>query len=215
MGKKKSKAAKDVLVLNILDRSSSMNKVRSATIEGYNSMLADQREEADGECFLSEIQFDETIEVTRVAVPIAEVEEHTRATYRPRSITALFDAVVAGIRGVEGWVHDNDFAGEVIVFIWTDGGENASKTYLDIGYINRLIEEKQGQGWNFQFMGAGLQAYSQGQAFHAIPTSNRTGYDNTAENSVMAFSAMSASVRSVRGGASYGGVDLGEEAYAQ
>jgi hypothetical protein len=213
MGKKKSKA-KDVLVLNILDRSGSMSGVADATIEGYNSMLADQRE-GEGKCLISEVQFDEVIDVTRVAVPIEEAEDHTHATYRPRSITALFDAVVVGIRGVEKWVHDHDFAGEVLVFIWTDGGENASTMYRDIGYVNRLIEEKQGEGWNFQFMGAGTAGWSQGHAFSAIPMSNRAGYDSTPTNSVMAFNAVSSSLRSVRGGASYGGVDMGEEAYAQ
>jgi hypothetical protein len=50
---------------------------------------------------------------------------------------------------------------EQIVVVFTDGLENASRTWTR-DQVFALIEQKKAQGWTFVFMGANQDAYAEG-----------------------------------------------------
>ena len=56
-----------------------------------------------------------------------------------------------------------DWADKVIVVVLTDGNDNSSKEY-DQTSIKALVESYSTRGWEFIFLGANIDAYSQGSA---------------------------------------------------
>jgi hypothetical protein len=151
----------ETLVAFLLDRTGSMESVKAQTIAGFNAYLSGlQAEEAD--ISLSLIQFDSmSIDVICANAPVKEVQPLTEATYQPRASTPLIDAAVKTIRAVETAVAERTVAPKVVVTFQTDGEENCS-TEHDWIELNLLIKDKAAQGWQFNFLGAGIDAYSQG-----------------------------------------------------
>lgn len=73
----------------VLDRSGSMSSIRTATQDGFNAFIADQRGRA-GRATVSLQQFDDTFDTVYTMVPIDQVPP---LTLEPRGSTALLDAV--------------------------------------------------------------------------------------------------------------------------
>ena len=73
----------------IIDRSGSMESIRSDAEGGFNAFLADQRAQS-GECRVSLVQFDHKYEVVYEDKPIAKVP---RLRITPRGSTAMLDAI--------------------------------------------------------------------------------------------------------------------------
>lgn len=198
----------DVLVNLVIDRSSSMGSAQSATIEGVNSFLADQRD-LDGKCFVSMTQFDTVLDPIYVGVDVVEVPDLTFETYRPRGMTALYDAVGVTIQGTDLWLTNHpDFDGKVLCVIFTDGGENSSQQFCGapgLRAINAMIEEKTGQGWIFQFMGAGV-GWTTAQDFTSIPESHRHGYSGDVTTTSAAYKGLSGATVNLRSTSTYAGV---------
>ena len=83
-------------------------------------------------------------------------------SYRPDGNTALNDAIGITVRKVE---HDNSAVNKIVTVIMTDGEENSSREWSLDG-VRALIEQTEKEGrWTFIFMGAGLDAWAQGQAY--------------------------------------------------
>src|SRR5688572_19962196 len=76
----------------VLDRSGSMEAIKSDTIGGFNAFLADQQM-ADGEATITLAQFDDVYEVVYSAIPIAAARRLDDETFKPRNSTALLDAI--------------------------------------------------------------------------------------------------------------------------
>lgn len=161
---KTEKNVNNTLITFVLDRSGSMLSVLPATIEAFNAYLGSLAA-ADGESLFNLVQFD-TRGIDKVVFekPVKDVPLLSTENYVPYGGTPLIDAVVTTIRALEKSVDKKKAAGQdvkVVVCVQTDGQENASKenTWSD---LKALIEEKQSQGWQFNFMGAGIDAYDQG-----------------------------------------------------
>ena len=73
----------------IIDRSGSMESIRSDAEGGFNAFIADQRAQS-GECRVSLVQFDHKYEVVYEDKPIAKVP---RLRITPRGSTAMLDAI--------------------------------------------------------------------------------------------------------------------------
>ncbi|EYD75335.1 hypothetical protein Rumeso_03095 [Rubellimicrobium mesophilum DSM 19309] len=151
----------ETLVAFLLDRTGSMGSVKAQTIAGFNAYLAGlQAEEAD--ISFSLLQFDSmSIDVICANAPVKDVAPLTEASYQPRASTPLIDAAVKTIRAVEVAVAERAVPPKVVVTFQTDGEENCS-TEHDWIELNLLIKDKAAQGWQFNFLGAGIDAYQQG-----------------------------------------------------
>lgn len=138
------------LVGIVVDQSGSMHGLTKETIDGFNEFLQEQQKN-DVEMVVT--IFDSTVDV-RPAQHVKDVPPLTDKTYVPQNMTALFDAIGLTVAAM------NSHPGKKVVCIITDGQENQSKEYTR-PQIRDLIVDRQGNGWDFVFMGAGLDAIAQ------------------------------------------------------
>jgi hypothetical protein len=82
-------------------------------------------------------------------------------TYQPRGGTPLIDAALKTIAAVEDSLAKYDTVPKVIVCIQTDGEENSSTEHT-WEELKQVVAEKTKKGWQFNFMGTGIDAYDQG-----------------------------------------------------
>ncbi len=153
------------LVTLLLDRSGSMQSVKEDTIGAINAYLGTLRESA-GDIRFSLVMFDSdfsngmSLQKFCVAKKVAKVDDLTSSDFMPRGGTPLIDAACATIRAVAESLEGREDT-RVVIAIQTDGSENTSveNSWAD---LKSLIEEKEKMGWEFIFMGCGIDAYSQG-----------------------------------------------------
>ena len=144
----------------LLDRTGSMEVIKDDTIGGFNAYLEGlQGGAASDDTEFSLVQFD-SMSLDKVCVnkPVKGVDKLTKETYEPRASTPLIDAAYKTIKAVETAVAGSDK--KVVICIQTDGQENASTEHT-WDELNALIKEKSNLGWQFNFMGVGIDAYKQ------------------------------------------------------
>lgn len=140
-------------IVSILDRSGSMGGSESEVIGAYNGFIKEQRKIAKKKNIKSKatlVLFDNQYEEVYSKVKLKDVPELTSEKYFVRGMTALYDAIGKTIASFEG-------KDKVIFFIETDGFENASKEF-NASTLKSLVEKKKKDGWDFNFVGADLDA---------------------------------------------------------
>lgn len=148
------------LVTFLLDETGSMASIKDDTIGGFNSYLETLKTSGASIDFTL-IKFDSNrLEKVCVAAPIKEVAELSPETYQPGATTPLVDAAYKTIKAVEKSL--NGSKPKVVVCIQTDGHENASTEHT-WDELNALIKEKTADGWQFNFLGTGIDAYDTGR----------------------------------------------------
>jgi hypothetical protein len=151
------------LITFLLDRSYSMLKCKDATIEGFNGYVAKMQSEPDATIDFTFLQFDDiSLDKVCVAIPIADFQLLTDTTYQPRGGTPLIEAAIQTINAVAESLKKRTDDPKVVICIQTDGDENASKRDYTWDALQALVAEKQALGWQFNFLGAGINAYNQG-----------------------------------------------------
>ena len=112
----------------VVDRSGSMQEIRSDAEGGVNAFVEKQAEEP-GEALLTLVQFDTEYDFVHKGVPIDKVPKYE---LHPRGATALLDAVGRAINETGerlAKMAEPDRPGLVIVVIMTDGLENSSREF--------------------------------------------------------------------------------------
>jgi hypothetical protein len=138
-----------------------MEAIRDDTIGSFNAYLDGLKAGDSAEILFNLVQFDsQGLDKVCVRRPIAEVQRLDRNSYVPRDYTPLIDAAYTTIKAVEDSL-SGDAETKVVICVQTDGQENASQehTWND---LSALVKEKTALGWQFNFMGAGIDAYDQG-----------------------------------------------------
>ena len=162
-------------IVMLLDRSGSMSSSWPATLESVNGYIDDLKGQ---KASLSLITFDgkaiETVFAHRL-MKESSPKHITNRTISPRSSTPLNDAVGRTIKDMESVLDGREE--DVLITIMTDGYENASTTYSTPA-IKKLIEEKQGDGWVFTYLGANQDAWGVAEAM-GIPQGNAARYSYT------------------------------------
>jgi hypothetical protein len=182
------------LVTFLLDRTGSMESIRDDTIGGFNAYLDGLKGNGDADIDFTLIQFDSvSIDKICVAIPVAKVEKLTRDTYQPRASTPLIDAAVKTINAVEASLLLTP-AARVVICIQTDGQENSS-TEHNWAELNALVKEKSAKGWQFNFMGVGIDAYDQSARMGISPAATMAYDHRDREATVAAFSASAENAR--------------------
>jgi hypothetical protein len=146
----------------LLDRSGSMQSIKSDVIGGFDAFLAEQRA-GEGLCTVTLAQFDHEYEVVYSGVDLAQVPP---LTLRPRGRTALLDSMGKLITDTATEIDslpEHDKPATVIVAIMTDGMENASHEWRRPD-IKALVEQQtNNSGWEFLYMGADQDAVEVGR----------------------------------------------------
>jgi hypothetical protein len=149
------------LIVVVLDRSGSMQSVKTDTEGGLRAFL-DAQKEAPGETLVTLRQFDHKHDTVFENVPLGDVPAFELV---PRGMTALHDAVGSTINAVGehlASMDEGDRPGEVIVVILTDGQENASQEFTS-NQVKQMITEQQDKwNWVFVFLGADQDAVAAG-----------------------------------------------------
>ena len=112
----------------LLDRSGSMQSIKS-DIEGGFAAFVDEQRKAPGECLANLSQFDDVYEVVYADRPLADVPP---LDLQPRNMTALHDAMgrlITDAGAKLAAIPEDERPGTVIVAIMTDGLENASQEW--------------------------------------------------------------------------------------
>jgi hypothetical protein len=174
------------LVTFLLDRTGSMEAIRDDTIGAFNTYLDTLKRDSEG-LYFTLIQFDSMgVDKLYVNEPVKNVPQLTRETFVPRASTPLIDAAYKTIKAVEKAVSGNP-SNKVVICIQTDGQENSS-TEHSWDALNALIKEKFEAGWQFNFMGAGIDAYQQASRM-GISADQTVAYSKDAAATRMAFRA--------------------------
>lgn len=144
--------------LIILDRSGSMETIRTEAINGCNETLGTiksaQRNNAHTQKhFVSLLEFCSCrLNYVFENVPVDDARSIGENDYEPCCCTPLYDAMGNGLNSLFNLVKDKEDVA-VSVTIITDGYENASKEY-DACAIVALIDRLKAKGWLFAYIGA-------------------------------------------------------------
>lgn len=182
------------LIAFLLDRSGSMQSIKSDVIGGFDAFVAEQRT-GDGDCLVTLAQFDNEYEVVYRANPLSEVPP---LALNPRNSTALLDSMGKLITDTAAEIDalaEDDKPGTVIVAIMTDGLENASHEWTRPA-IKSLVEQQTNEsGWEFLYMGADQDAVEVGKDL-GVRAEQAVTYSRGKSRDAMA--AMSGNVRGYR-----------------
>lgn len=182
------------LIAFLLDRSGSMQSIKSDVVGGFDAFLTEQRA-GDGECRVTLAQFDTHYEVVHRLLPVNDVPP---LVLEPRSSTALLDSMGKLITDTAAEIAalaEEDKPGSVIVAIMTDGKENASHEWSRPA-IKSLVEQQTNQfGWEFLYMGADQDAVEVGRDL-GVKAEQAVTYGRGKSREAMA--AMSGNVRGYR-----------------
>lgn len=181
---------KQTEIIVVLDRSGSMSSISKSTVEGFNTFLNEQKN-ADGEAFMTLVQFDDRYEVDYKSMPIKEVAELVNGeTFIPRGSTGLYDAIGKTINELQT---DRD----VVFVIITDGHENASREFKGEA-IKKMIETLEAENkWKFLYLGANQDAITAGNAI-GVKASNSMSWAASADGIANTFYSMSANIGTYR-----------------
>lgn len=183
----------------ILDRSSSMEAVRQAAINGFNEFLRDQQA-APGHTRLTLVLFDDQILTIHDSIPIIEVLPLDHTTFVPRGCTALLDAIGTTVDRLGDRIAatpENQRPGHVAVAILTDGEENSSCQYDWQRIARRINRQTRKYGWDFLFLGAGPDAIATASKMN-IHTHNSAAYMADATGQEAASKAVSRKISAAR-----------------
>ncbi|MDO5009918.1 MAG: hypothetical protein Q4E31_03750 [Intestinibacter bartlettii] len=175
----------------ILDKSGSMAPLVDDTIGGFNSLIQKQRKE-DGECIVTTVLFNDSIDILHNRVSIENIKNITTKEYQPMGCTSLLDAMGSTIDKIKA-DHVNTpkekRPDKVLFAIITDGAENSSKEY-NIKQIKTSVTTCQELlGWEFLFLGANIDAIETASQF-GIPKSRAANYNCDSEGTELNFSAI-------------------------
>ena len=184
----KTPTKSQVYNLVILDKSGSMESIRTEAINGYyetlGSIKSTQLKFLDTqEHFVSLAAFcDCGIDMIYDMTPIKDAEKRTKEKYDPCCCTPLFDAIGKTVKTLKKKIADVEDAA-VLVTIITDGYENSSKEW-DAKGVSKLIEECKEDGWMFSFIGAGEDVI---KVATTISITNTMVWENTVEGTKKMF----------------------------
>lgn len=189
----------------ILDRSGSMQRIKTDMEEALNTFIEEQKK-VPGRCDVALVQFDDRIENVFLHKPIHAVE---RIHLEPRNLTALHDAMGKTINTLGehfSRLPEDQRPEKVLIVTITDGLENHSREF-DKTHIKEMVERQTNKyGWQFTFIGANQDAVLTGADLGVAKGSGLTYGANYAGTRAVAQSLSSATTRfrSAAAGASFG-----------
>lgn len=186
----------------LLDRSGSMEQIRSDVQGGVDKFVADQRSapgEATFELFMFDSEFEHPIPPTRIA-------DVRRVELQPRGMTALIDAMGLSITLTGDWLAglSEDERPEKVVFaIVTDGLENASAEWSRQRVLDLVTQQRNDYGWEFLFLAANQDAIAEARKL-GVGQAGAATFDWNGGGTRAAFAAASSATTDYRGGATRG-----------
>ena len=185
----------------ILDRSGSMGGLESDTIGGFNASISDQKK-IDGKTRVTTILFDNFFEVLHDRINLQDIAPLTDKDYFVRGSTALYDAVVLGIRkiaNVQKQTMPEGRADKVIMVITTDGYENSSRE-TNAAMLHKMIDDCKKNDWEFLFLGTDIDAQAAAGSI-GIESHRASNYVKDAQGVRVQYDSLNLAISAMRSGA--------------
>lgn len=198
---RKKTSDKTTFVSFLLDETGSMEPIKDDTVGGFNEYVK-TLQDGGADILFSLVSFNSSETKRRyVAEPVANVQPLTTAQYRPHAMTPLIDAAVKIIRATDEAVQRRGDQPNVVVVMQTDGQENVSVEHTSAD-LAALVKEKEAAGWQFVFLGAGMDAFAAArEAGVDIPLDHVVAYSRTRSRQVFASTAKNVGEFAVSGSA--------------
>lgn len=139
-----------------------MASLAADTVGGFNSTLAATREGAS-EALVTTVLFNNEASTLHDRVALKDVPDMTPRDFCTWGSTALLDAIgstVEHIMTIHRYARPEDLPDETILFITTDGMENASRRYTAKEVKALLSRQQEKEGWQIHFLAANIDAVS-------------------------------------------------------
>ena len=181
----------------VADSSGSMADQINEVRDELNIQIEKMRRESDTDthpCTFTMRTFDSAVKNVHVNIPIEDVPKITTHDYDAGGLTALFDAIGSTIESV-GELLGNRIDGDkesLAMIIFSDGGENASRTY-DCHKIKTLLDKYQNRpGFNIAFVGCDPASF-QDMDEVGFSSENRMMYSKGEEREALVYANRSVS----------------------
>ncbi len=120
------------LAMNIIDMSGSMNRHAGDLTQAYNQeyLNAMAGSTAADDIMVSTVLFNRRVELFHGYVPLNDAPPLDHTVYRPDNLTALYDAVAAGLTNMVLYAQQLRQSGVMvrcIVIVYSDGADNSSR----------------------------------------------------------------------------------------
>jgi hypothetical protein len=163
------------LIAVLLDRSGSMESIKSDTEGGFNAFIAEQRKGSGSlDVRATLAQFDTAYEVVYSNRPVADVPP---LQLQPRGMTALYDAVgqlITDVGAELAALPEDQRPGRVTVVVLTDGHENSSREWSHEAVSKVIARQERDYAWDFVFLGANMDAVEIGAKLGFAPDKSLT-----------------------------------------
>lgn len=149
------------LMVFVIDNSGSMESIEDEMNGALKRVLESQRS-LPGEMLVSHFGFSNFVKQTLDMVPLKDV---TEIAVRPHAATALYDGIGTAISFTGrklASMSEEERPGRVLVFIVTDGRENASREYTKDRVFEMIRHQTEKYGWVFSYLGANQDAMAEG-----------------------------------------------------
>lgn len=179
----------------VIDRSGSMQSIKTDAIGGFNAFLEEQKKQP-GTARLTLVLFNHEYLRVHDAVDLHQVAPLDETTYVPAGTTALLDAIGRTLDDVGqrlAGTPEAERPGTVIVAILTDGYENASTDYTRARIAEMIEHQRETYGWSFIFLAANQDAIQEAEKL-AIHAADALSYDATASGVRQGYAALSMAV---------------------
>jgi len=154
----------------LIDRSGSMNSIKSDVIGGFNQLIEDQKN-VPGDLTVTLVQFDENMglqfETINDFSPLNEVKLLNESNYTPRGSTPLNDSLARLINETGARLAAKDESErpeKVLIVSITDGHENASKEHTKQSVKTLIEHQEKNYNWKFMYIGANQDSFAEGSS---------------------------------------------------
>ena len=179
-------------IVLVLDRSGSMQSIKTDAIGGYNAFIKSQQA-VPGKATFSLAQFNQSYDLLQDFVDLRNARILDDQNYQPAGTTALLDAIgkTSHVVGEKLFSLNEEIRPDKVVFvILTDGMENASKDCTRDRIKEIIKEQQEVYNWQFVFLSSDLDSFHDAQkwgipagqtlSMAATPEAARAGYDSLA-----------------------------------
>lgn len=187
-----TKAKPTTLLVFVQDETGSMNSRREVTIFAFNEYFDTLKKDAKGfgKVTVHAWQFSEGAGEDRVRMlhqgALKTTPKLDEATYRPRGVTPLLDAVGTALQQASAVKADR-----YLFVVQTDGEENASKDFTR-DQIEVLVKEKEAaDNWTLVFLGAGLTEWHRQVGSMGAAMTSTTSIPADARSTTNAYASLS------------------------
>jgi len=190
-------------IIFVIDRSGSMESIRTDMIGGFNSFIKSQQDAKLGDCRVFAYKFDTQYEAMFEDVDLNKVSLLNLDNYIPRGGTALYDSLgktIIDIGTKLSAMKEEDRPEKVLVITITDGEDNSHLVWeslitgdslrFDSTKVKEMVEhQKLVYSWDFAYIGANQDSWAVASSMgYSVGTT--MDYEATPAGTALAFAAL-------------------------